>query len=126
MKRYPITPMGKPRMTKADAWKKRECVLRYSDFKDECRLRKLTLPESGYHVVCVIPMPKSWSKKEKAEMLHQPHRQRPDKDNLEKAILDAIYGEDSHIWDGRITKIWGDTGEIIVTECPPFELEDFF
>ena len=48
----------------------------------------------------------------------KPHQQRPDKDNLEKAILDAIFKQDSHIWDGRTSKIWGNTGSIIIKEYP--------
>jgi Holliday junction resolvase RusA-like endonuclease len=111
---YNITPVSKPRMTRSDKWKKRTCVEKYRSFKDEVRLKQVTLPESGYHVIFVLPMPKSWSKKKKSEMYMQPHRQRPDKDNLEKALLDALFQEDSHIWDGRVTKIWGETGAIMI------------
>lgn len=55
-------------------------------------------------------------------MAGKPHQQKPDKDNLEKALLDAIFGEDSHIWDGRVTKIWGETGKMIIREGEPCEL----
>ncbi|MGL5040059.1 MAG: RusA family crossover junction endodeoxyribonuclease, partial [Aeromonas sp.] len=34
------------------------------------------------------------------------------KDNLEKALLDAIYANDCQIWDGRATKRWGVEGRI--------------
>lgn len=37
-----------------------------------------------------------------------------DKDNLEKALLDAIFDDDSRIWDGRVTKVWGVKGQIII------------
>lgn len=77
----------------------------------------IRLPESGYHVTFVIPMPKSWSKKKRAQHVGQPHQQKPDKDNLEKALLDAVFDEDSHVWDGRVTKIWGETGQIIIEEA---------
>lgn len=119
---YNITPLGKPRMTRADKWKKRPEVLRYRAFCDEVRLNKVTLPESGYHVIFVLPMPPSWSKKKRALMDGEPHQQKPDKDNLEKALLDALFGEDSHIWDGRVTKIWGETGKMIIREGEPCEL----
>lgn len=119
---FNITPLGKPRMTRADKWKKRPEVLRYRAFCDEVRLNNVSLPESGYHVIFVLPMPPSWSKKKRSLMDGKPHLQKPDKDNLEKALLDAIFGEDSHIWDGRVTKIWGETGKMIIREGEPCEL----
>lgn len=118
MKAYPITPVAKPRMTRSDKWKRRPIVLRYRAFCDEVRLRRVELPES-YHVVFVIPMPESWSSRKKATMDGQPHRQVPDKDNLEKALLDALHEDDCHIWDGRVTKIWGKKGEIRIEQIPP-------
>ena len=119
---FSITPLGKPRMTRADKWKKRPEVLRYRAFCDEVRLNNVSLPESGYHVIFVLPMPPSWSKKKRSLIDGKPHQQKPDKDNLEKALLDAIFGEDSHIWDGRVTKIWGETGKMIIREGEPCEL----
>ena len=113
-KTYPIDPVPKPRMTQRDRWKKRACVLRYNAFKDEVRFQRVTIPENGYHITFVLPMPQSWSKKKRAQMDGQPHQQTPDKDNLEKALLDAVYGRDEHIWDGRVTKRWGREGKIIV------------
>jgi Holliday junction resolvase RusA-like endonuclease len=59
-------------------------------------------------------MPKSWSKTKKLVMDGKAHQQRPDVDNLAKAICDAVFKEDSHIWDGRYTKVWGEKGAIIV------------
>lgn len=109
---YLVVPVPKPRMTKSDKWKKRDCVQRYWAFKDECALRKIQLPECGAHVVFHIPMPKSWSKKKRTRMIGQPHQQRPDIDNYTKAIMDAVYGEDSGVWDIRATKVWADFGGI--------------
>ncbi|MBT0460587.1 RusA family crossover junction endodeoxyribonuclease [Morganella morganii] len=111
---FDITPVPKPRMTKSDKWKKRPETARYWAFKDEVRLRGLTLPECGYHVIFTVPMPKSWSKKKRAAMNGQPHQQRPDKDNFEKALLDAVFGEDCRVWDGRASKLWGESGKITV------------
>lgn len=116
IREYLITPMGKPRMTRSDKWKQRPEVLRYQAFKDEVRLNKVSLPESGYHITFVIPMPKSWSKKKQAEMNGKPHQQKPDKDNLEKALLDAIFEDDCRIWDGRVSKVWGEAGKIVIKE----------
>lgn len=110
-----VTPIPKPRMTQSDRWKKRGCVLRYYDFKD--RLKEEwggnPLPET-FWIVCYLPMPKSWSKKKKAEMQGTPHKQKPDADNLTKAFKDALYPEDSYVWDERCTKLWADEGRIEV------------
>lgn len=119
MKVYDITPIAKPRMTQRDRWAKRSPVLRYRAFCDHARLLGITLPESHYHVTFVIPMPKSWSKKKQDAMAGMPHQQRPDKDNLEKALLDAIFGEDCRVWDGRVTKVWGYTGKIMIDTIKP-------
>ena len=116
MKSYNITPIPKPRMTQRDKWKKRPCVERYYSFKDQVRLLGIKIPESGSHITFIIPMPKSWSKKKKNQFRFQPHQQTPDKDNLEKALLDAVFESDAHIWDSRVTKIWGDKGRILITE----------
>ncbi|MBG3071584.1 RusA family crossover junction endodeoxyribonuclease, partial [Proteus mirabilis] len=51
-----------------------------------------------------------------SEMNGKPHQQKPDKDNLEKALLDAIFDDDSRVWDGRVTKVWGKRGQIIIQE----------
>lgn len=68
MRVYDITPIGKPRMTQRDKWQKRPPVLRYRAFCDEVRLNHVSLPESGYHVTFILPMPASWSRKRRAEM----------------------------------------------------------
>ncbi len=112
---YPIIPNTKPRMTQSDKWKKRPCVLRYFEFKDKVRDHKVELPEC-HHITFVVPMPESWSKKKKIVMNGKPHQQRPDVDNFLKAIFDAVFEEDSHIWDCRATKMWGREGQIIIKE----------
>ena len=110
--KFDIKPVPKPRMTKSDRWKKRACVERYWSFKDEIRASEMVIPEQEYHAIFQVAMPKSWSKKKKALMLGQKHQQKPDKDNFEKALLDAVFDDDSKIWDGRVSKIWGETGAI--------------
>ena len=32
------------------------------------------------------------------------------------SLMDALYEDDSHVWDCRITKIWGEKGQIIIGE----------
>ncbi|WNP36369.1 RusA family crossover junction endodeoxyribonuclease [Enterobacter kobei] len=114
MPKYIITPVGKPRMTRSDKWKERPPVVRYRMFCDEVRMHDIHVPESGAHITYVMPMPESWSKKKRALMHGKPHQQKPDIDNLTKALLDALFDDDAHIWDVRTTKIWGETGMIII------------
>ena len=112
-----IDPVAKPRMTQRDRWVKRPCTQKYWAFKD--KLNQLVsaeeLPER-IHVVFQIPMPKSWSAKKRASQIGQPHKVRPDTDNLMKAFKDAVFEEDSAIWDERGTKLWGETGRIEIKE----------
>ena len=114
--KYHITPVAKPRMTQRDKWKKRPSVMKYRAFKDEIRAAGIELEESNQHVTFIIPMPKSWSKKKRLESHGMPHKQRPDIDNLQKALLDAVTSEDCYIWDMRCTKIWGYDGAIIISK----------
>lgn len=113
-KAYPICPVPKPRMTQRDKWAKRPAVLRYRAFCDEVRARGLDLPEDGSIVTFVLPMPKSWAKKKHNEMDGQPHQQRPDLDNLLKALADACYSEDCRIHCIAARKVWGSEGLILV------------
>lgn len=116
MQVYDICPLPKPRMTQRDSWAKRPAVLRYRAFCDEVRLRGVVLPVCCSHVTFVMPMPPSWSKKKRAAHAGQPHQQKPDADNLLKALMDAIYHDDCAVWDVRVTKLWGETGSIKIIE----------
>ena len=108
-----VTPLGKPRMTRRDRWKNRECVSRYHSFKDEFRSLlngKIPFPHQIKSVswIAYLPIPESWSKKKKAEMAGTIHQQKPDRDNIDKAILDSLFGDDSHVAVGLIGKFWDD------------------
>jgi len=109
--RYEITPMGAVRMNKSDAWRQRPEVLRYRAFKDEVRLRGVTL-ENGQKVTFFLPMPKSWSKKKRELMNYKDHTQKPDLDNCLKALMDAVFTDDAHISRLTIHKVWAVTGAI--------------
>lgn len=111
---YNITGIGKPRMMRHRRCNATPAAERYWAFKEEVKINNVKLPDCGYHLFFILPMPKSWSKKKKEEMNGRPHQQKPDKDNLEKALLDAVFKDDSAIWDGRVTKVWGYEGKIIV------------
>ena len=113
MKIYVIDPVGKPRMTRADSWKKRPCVVKYWKFKDKAKSLGLN-KELGNALLAryVIKMPKSWSKKKRKTMNGKPHQQKPDIDNIDKAVLDII-PEDSHVFLSFTIKIWGEKGMIV-------------
>lgn len=126
----PIAAVAKPRMTQRDKWQKRPAVVRYSVWKDTMRLFLATeiIPRS-YHLVCFFPMPKSWSVKRKNELRGRPHEQKPDRDNVDKAWLDMLFGtkkypgplrylgDDKIMHDGRVTKFWWDYPCIAVCEA---------
>ena len=111
---FPITPMPKPRMTRSDKWKKRPCVMHYRAFKDECRLYGVEVA-SEQAVTFVLKMPAGWSEKKKLTFDGLPHTQRPDLDNLLKALWDAVAPEDSHLHSVTASKVWGRTGQIIIS-----------
>lgn len=116
MRAYEVIPVAKPRMTGRDKWLKpaRKPVAAYWAYKAHLRALGATY-SNGESMLYIIPMPKSWSKKKKAEMDGMPHTQTPDADNLEKAYFDAVFDEDKHIWHvGRKMKIWGYGGKIII------------
>lgn len=116
VKKYEINPIPKPRMLRSDKWKKRDCVLRYRSFCDQCRAQGMNVPEAGAVIYFILPMPTSWSKKKKEQMLNKPHQQKPDLDNLLKAVLDAVYGDDSGVWDLHVKKRWGHEGAIYISQ----------
>ena len=112
---YKITPTTKPRMTQRDKWLRppRPCVQRYWAFCDEVRGCGVCLPESGASITFLVPMPKSWSKKKRAEYEGKKHQQTPDLSNLLKALEDAVHTNDAHIWQySGLRKIWAKEGGI--------------
>jgi len=108
-------PMGKPRMTRRDVWKKRPVVLRYHDYCDRIKeavpTKVLTADVYAVDVIAYISMPASWSKKKKEAHVGKKHRTKPDWDNIGKAVCDALFKEDSGIADGRTRKFWCRDGE---------------
>jgi Holliday junction resolvase RusA-like endonuclease len=110
----PGAPMGKPRMTQRDKWAKRECVMRYRDWADSARscispALSARLPDcQRLDWVAYLPIPPSWSKRKQAELAGKPHRAKPDRDNIDKAVLDALLTQDSGVHSGTIAKLWDD------------------
>lgn len=117
--RFPVTPVGKPRMTKRDRWAQRPAVVRYWAYCDAMRAyaeqEGFEPKEAGMALTFYLPMPTSWSKKKKEAMNGQPHQQKPDVDNLVKAFLDALLGDDAKVWHlAGVQKRWAYEGAIVV------------
>jgi Holliday junction resolvase RusA-like endonuclease len=59
-----------------------------------------------------------------------PHSVRPDKDNIEKAVLDClvrvrVLKDDSLVYSGTVTKVWAERGglDVQVRTCAPSALD---
>lgn len=90
---FKIKPIGAVRTNHNGHWKK--AAQNYHAWMNELRLymkvQKFYMPESNFSIFFYIPVSKSWSKKDKLEMIGKPHQQKPDKDNLEKAVMDTYF-----------------------------------
>lgn len=82
---------------------------------------------SGPVIVAVqftFQVPASLSRKEREERLQRKyHFQKPDRDNLDKAVLDAItkagiWDDDCQVCSGVVEKVWGTSPRISVTVTP--------
>lgn len=120
----PIQPVPKPRMTRADKWKVREVVARYRGFCDELRLRanvagmELT-GQVGLRFYMPIPKRLAHEMKMGRARLPLVHREKPDVDNLIKAVFDAMLDEDKTVYEVHAQKFYGETpGILIVTDEP--------
>jgi Holliday junction resolvase RusA-like endonuclease len=113
----PLTPVPSPRMTRSDKWANRPCVTRYFAFRNEfvlkCNLVGYSLQDT-LKIDFIIPMPKSWSEKERVKMDGQPHKQTPDTDNMVKSVCDAFNKDDGFVYDIHARKFWGRSGKIII------------
>lgn len=120
----PIEPRGAPRQVRSDAWKPSLAVQRYRAYQVELLVKCLKLPEEGAftHMVFILEMPHSWSAKKKINQEGMPHRSKPDRDNLEKAILDTVHHDDAHCWNGATSKLWGRMGLLLISsDYIPFD-----
>lgn len=73
-------------------------------------------------VVAVFEPAASWSKKRRDDALGTPHTQKPDGDNIIKAIKDGLnriaWADDCQVSDAAIRKEWGNAAETIVIVEP--------
>ena len=125
-----IEPCPAPRMTRSDKWKldpnhpdpkkrQRVCVAKYFVFKDKlqwlCKKEKYTL-QPEVTIKFELPMPEKWSEKKKKLMEGNPHKSRPDIDNLFKAFADSFGNDDGFVWCIKAWKTWARKGSIIIYE----------
>lgn len=107
-----IDPMGKPRILRGEQSK---TAAKWRSWKQAIQLLmgKCEIPTQNFHLVFYLPMPKSWSKIKKAKLVNCPHQQKPDLDNLVKAVFDALYPDsDCQFWHFEATKLWAEQGRI--------------
>lgn len=115
----PIKAVPKPRMTKSDAWKHRNCVVAYWGYKDKLKehLGENFVLSGKYSIEFLFAMPDSWSKTKKQKNIGMPHTKKPDLDNLVKGFQDAICKHDQEIWYTTSSKKydWTDMIKIVLT-----------
>lgn len=108
----PGKPVGKPRMTRADAWKKRPAVLRYWDWSNKakaCLPKDADLSSVGIiKIRAYMAFPKTYSKNKRESLKGQPHLLRPDRGNITKGVEDSIFKNDSQLWKSDEEKRWED------------------
>lgn len=67
----------------------------------------------------VFEPPKSWSQQKYQERINTPHTQRPDADNLYKAVADALngvaYTDDEQVAHAEVWKVWGPQDKIVIS-----------
>lgn len=112
-----LDPCPAPRQSRRDIWKPSPQVIRYRSFKDSfmalCIEQGLNLMSHPCLSISFgLAMSSSWSKKRRSEMLGKPHQQKPDLDNLCKAVLDASGIDDSHVHTLELSKVWSEEGYI--------------
>lgn len=91
--------------------KRKKRLLKYNQYKEDVYGLALSkgfkIPVQGMSIKFFIPVPKTWGKKKKAIMHGKLHQNKPDIDNLMKAVLDSLLSEDKKIGQiGEIAKIW--------------------
>jgi Holliday junction resolvase RusA-like endonuclease len=103
-------PMGKPRMTDADRWKRRDCVLRYWAWCEKARKAADGRIEGRdietLSVKFYFAMPKDWSNAKRLQHDGKRHFQTPDIDNCVKSVMDSLVANDEIIARIDAEKFW--------------------
>jgi hypothetical protein len=71
-------------------------------------------------IECLFAMPVSWSKAKRAKHFGKPHTQKPDGDNVAKAVMDGltaagVWPDDAVVWSLTISKVWAVQGYCTIT-----------
>ena len=88
-------------------------------FRNAIRLKAMTQEKLvgpvSLRIECLFAMPTSWSKAKRAKHHGKPHTQKPDGDNVAKAVMDGltaagVWPDDAVVWSLEIRKIWSVQG----------------
>ena len=113
-----IDIMAKPRMTRRDKWPPpRKCVAKYWKFKDEltaCAEKEGFVLGDKVYMEFHLPMPKSWSKKKKLDLVGEPNLAKPDLDNMIKSVGDCLKKDDQTIHEIIAKKFWAEESTLIL------------
>lgn len=91
--------------------------MRYFAFRDKVKFVGVKL-QSPCKITFYIQMPNSWSQRKKNDFNGKPHMNKPDCDNLLKALLDSVFDDDAHMWSVAVEKRWAARGYITVEKFP--------
>lgn len=130
-----ILPVGYVRLTQSDKWRgmrkgskpMRPAVARYFAYRDELRLKaRLAGLEvrAPYLLEFYLPFPKTQGKRSWELERPIPHTSKPDKDNLEKAFLDALVPNDQVVWGGLVFKWCSHFPGIVYTQLSTAFISD--
>lgn len=128
MNRVTFTVSGKPYAKKRPRFSRRSGRAYDPDTnaKAEASIGTIALPlfpvattgPVALEIVATFAIPKSWSKAKAASLIHRPHCQKPDGDNLMKAVKDALnriaWADDGQVYDARVRKVWGLVDQTVV------------
>ena len=109
----PGLPVGKPRQTRRDRWARRPAVLRYRAWADTARAAVLAALGAHaldqvpleVHVLAWFPLPQ---RRRPGVRPGWPYRQKPDADNVIKAVCDALWARDELIAGSSCWCSWDD------------------
>ena len=95
----------------------RPCVKKYWKFKDElgaCAEKEGFVLGDKVYMEFHLPMPKSWSKKKKIDMVGECHMSKPDLDNMIKSVGDCLKKDDQTIHEIIAKKFWSEESTLVL------------
>lgn len=114
--RFAIAPCPAPRMSRKDAFAPSPAVVRYNAYRN--RLGEIVLSHLDAKRYCLSDLlapiglrfyvagGESLSLKKRMLLAGAPKLTRPDYDNFAKGFHDALFEDDSRVWDVRVQKRW--------------------